>query len=89
MGMKILVASTISSRVVSCLIARPTISSEVPAPYALAVSQKVMPRSSAWRNSGCAASSCSAHGCHSLGVPKLMQPSVIRLIFSPEIPRLV
>jgi hypothetical protein len=31
-GQKTLIARTISSRVVSCLIARPTISSELPAP---------------------------------------------------------
>jgi hypothetical protein len=55
----------------------------------LAVSQKVMPRSSAWRKSGCAASSSSVHGWYSLGVPKLMQPSAMRLTFSPEVPRLV
>ena len=67
--------------------ARPTISSEVPAPYTFAVSQNVMPRSSACRNNGSAPSSSSAHSLKPFEVsPKLMQPSAMRLILRPEDP---
>ncbi len=50
-GKNTLVASTISSRRAYFFNARPTISSELPKLYTLAVSQKVMPSSMAcWKN---------------------------------------
>jgi hypothetical protein len=52
-----LVAITTSSRRPNSAIARPTISSLVPAEYTLAVSKKLMPASSAWRMNGRAWSS--------------------------------
>ncbi len=54
-----------------------------------AVSQKVMPSSTACRKIGSAASSSSAHGIRLAGSPKLMQPSAMRLTFSPDVPRRV
>jgi hypothetical protein len=48
-----------------------------------------VPRSSAWRKIGCAVSSSTAQGITSRGVPKLMQPSTMRLTFSPDVPRFV
>jgi hypothetical protein len=87
-GKKTFVANTTSSRRVYLRIARPTISSELPKPYALAVSQNVMPSSTACRKIGSAASSPSAHSLKPFVVsPKLMQPSAIRLTFRPELPR--
>ena len=52
-----LVAMTTSSRRVSWLSARPTISSLEPSEYTLAVSKKVTPRSSAREKNGLLASS--------------------------------
>src|SRR3954468_19651584 len=54
----------------------------------LAVSQKVTPSSTACRNSGSAASASSAQGIRERS-PKLMQPRVMRLTLSPEVPRRV
>src|SRR4029450_1442232 len=83
-----LVAKTMSSRRAYFLKARPTISSELPIPYTLAVSQKLMPRSTAcWKN-GWASSSLMDHALNPRDVsPKLMQPSAIRLTWRPELPR--
>src|SRR5262245_32493323 len=56
----------------------------------LAVSQNVMPSSTACRNMGSAASSPSAHSLKPREVsPKLMQPSAMRLTFRPVLPRCV
>src|SRR5262245_62409533 len=85
-----LVASTTSSRRVYLFTARPTISSELPKLYTLAVSQNVMPSSTACRNKGSAASSPSDHSLKPREVsPKLMQPSAMRLTFRPALPRWV
>ena len=43
------------------MIARPTNSSELPPPYVFAVSQKVIPSSTACRKYGCELSSSSVH----------------------------
>jgi hypothetical protein len=56
----------------------------------LAVSQKVMPSSTACRKIGSAPSSSSAHSLKPREVsPKLMQPNATRLTFRPERPRRV
>jgi hypothetical protein len=90
MGKWTLVARTTSSRRVYFWIARPTISSELPYPYTLAVSQKMTPRSRACRKIGSAPASSRAHSLNPREVsPKLMQPRAMRLTFSPELPRRV
>src|SRR5215213_6848411 len=87
---KTLVASTIASRSVYLRMARPTISSDVPFVYAFAVSQNVMPSSTACRKIGSADWSSSAQPLDPREAsPKLMQPSAIRLILSPDAPRRV
>ena len=56
----------------------------------MAVSQKVMPSSSAWRKMGSAPASSRAHSLNPREVsPKLMHPSAMRLTFNPEVPRRV
>jgi hypothetical protein len=53
----------------------------------LAVSQQVMPSSTAWRQIGSARSSSSVAQGSREPSPKAMQPTVILLIFKPDVPR--
>ena len=52
----------------------------------LAVSQKVMPSSTACRKIGSRRRRRRAHGIRGTGSPKLMQPSAIRLTLRPDDP---
>jgi len=81
-----LVATTISSRTAYSRSSRPVISSDAPAEYMFAVSNTLMPSSTARRTIGRASSSPSTQGRHS-GVPKVIMPRAMREIFNPLAPR--
>ena len=78
---------TTSSRVANSASKRPVISSDNPAEYMSAVSNRLMPSSNARRTMGRAAASSSTHG-RQAGVPKVIMPSAMRETLRPLAPRL-
>src|SRR4051794_227448 len=82
-----LVASTISSRLVKSLSARPVISSLLPAEYTFAVSKKLIPASRASLMIRRPASSSRTHWWPPrVASPQLMHPSVTTETSSPVLP---
>src|SRR4051812_22716692 len=87
-GLNTLVATTASSRRAPGNISasrRPVMASHSPPEYVSAVSKKLMPRSTACRNSGREAASSSIHGCHAVD-PKVSVPRQMRDTSRPVAP---